>query len=568
MNIPIKLKVTIFIISSFVIILGSFFYFNQKNQTEAMTSLYDANTESIQYALSENIELIMISGENENIQPAIDEFTKRGIVEEVSVINADQIVTRSTDISKVDKKSNDSEWTKLFKTGQDFSFEKEIDDISYIYSYKIYNNTGVCNDCHDIDSEKILGGMKIVKSKGKMVESINASTNMMLIFGFLGGLLIISGILFYLNREIFTPIKSVKEKLSLASQGDINQDIKVRTHDEIGVLLQAIKDLIEYNREIAKASERIANGNLLVEIEPKSENDLLGKSFKIMINNLNTIIQKLIGNTEQLTSVSEHITSSSEESSRGAKEQTSQVNQIATAIEEMSATIVETTRNTADASQMAQESSTIAAEGQSVVSETINGMQTIANVVRGASDSIGSLASSAEKIGDIISVIDDIADQTNLLALNAAIEAARAGEQGRGFAVVADEVRKLAERTGKATGEITDMIKEIQDQTQNAVTSMESGIIEVDKGRELTDKAGTTLSQIVEVSKQVTLMIEQIATASEQQAATSEEVAKSIEHIYEVTQESQKAFEQTASSADQLNVQADELKEIVRNFEV
>jgi len=203
-----------------------------------------------------------------------------------------------------------------------------------------------------------------------------------------------------------------------------------------------------------------------------------------------------------------------------------------------------------------------------VVNETIHGMQTIAQVVRESADSIGKLAKSADQIGNIIGVINDVADQTNLLALNAAIEAARAGEHGRGFAVVADEVRKLAERTGKATGEITDMIKGIQNETNEAVQSMESGIQEVDKGRELADQAGNSLNEIVTMTQRVMDMIQQIATASEEQSTAAEQISKNIENISSVTKETATGAEQSAAAAEELNRQAEGLQQMVARFKV
>jgi methyl-accepting chemotaxis protein len=188
--------------------------------------------------------------------------------------------------------------------------------------------------------------------------------------------------------------------------------------------------------------------------------------------------------------------------------------------------------------------------------------------VRNSSESIGKLSDSVHQIGAIIEVIDDIADQTNLLALNAAIEAARAGEQGRGFAVVADEVRKLAERTGKATGEITTMIKGIQVQTGEAVSVMQSGIKEVDAGRQLADQAGDSLGQIVQMSQQVMDMIQQIATAAEEQSSAAEQISRTVEQISSVTKETAAGAEQSSAAADQLNRQAEGLRQMIGKFEI
>ncbi|MEE8577627.1 MAG: methyl-accepting chemotaxis protein, partial [candidate division Zixibacteria bacterium] len=320
-------------------------------------------------------------------------------------------------------------------------------------------------------------------------------------------------IAFYIARIISKPVTTIAGIAEKISVGDIDHRIDISSKDEIGVLADSFRKLIDYMKELSSVAERVANNDLTVQVEAKSEKDGLGIAFKTMITNLTGIIRQLGENSTQLVSAATEISSSSEQMSRGAQDQTQQVTQVSTAVEEMTATIVESSKNAGEATSASKTASDTATEGGEIVSNTISGMQTIASVVRESAESIAKLATSADQIGEIIGVIDDIADQTNLLALNAAIEAARAGEQGRGFAVVADEVRKLAERTGKATGEITGMIKGIQEETEEAVKSMESGIQEVDKGRDLADKACNSLNEIVTVSQRVMDMIQQIATA-------------------------------------------------------
>jgi methyl-accepting chemotaxis protein len=321
------------------------------------------------------------------------------------------------------------------------------------------------------------------------------------------------------------------------------ENIGIDSKDEIGMLVKAIEGTLA-------AKQNIGNS--------------LGK----MTDNLKIMVTQLTDNSNQLVSAANEVASSSEQMSRGAQDQSGQVTQVSTAIEEMTATILQSSKNAGEATDASKNASDTATGGGQVVSETIQGMQKIASVVRESADSIGKLAKSADQIGEIIGVIDDIADQTNLLALNAAIEAARAGEQGRGFAVVADEVRKLAERTGKATGEITDMIKGIQQETTEAVQSMEAGIQEVDKGRELTDKAGNSLTEIVNMSQQVMDMIQQIATASEEQSAAAEQISKNVESISAITRQTASGAEQSASAAEELNRQAEGMKEMVSRFKI
>ncbi len=360
----------------------------------------------------------------------------------------------------------------------------------------------------------------------------------------------------------------------------------------VGKVLKATDEMNKQFEELELVIDAIANNDLTQNLEvSESESmnidstdeigtlasgieatigakDKITTSMSKMVTNLTGIIRQLGENSTQLVSAATEVASSSEQMSRGSKDQTDQVTQVSTAVEEMTATIVESSKNAGEATEGARGASDNATQGGEVVTETIQGMQRIASVVRESAESIGKLAKSADQIGEIIGVIDDIADQTNLLALNAAIEAARAGEQGRGFAVVADEVRKLAERTGQATGEITSMIKGIQDETNEAVNSMETGIQEVDKGRELADKAGNSLTEIVTMSTRVSDMITQIATASEEQSVAAEQIAKNIDRVNQIAKESATGAEQSATAAEELNRQAEGMQQMVGQFKV
>ena len=377
---------------------------------------------------------------------------------------------------------------------------------------------------------------------------------------------IVMGVL--IARKLIGPIRNLTAVAGKVAVGDVQHDIDVRSKDEIGVLAESFRSLIGYMKELAHAAERIAANDLTVKVEPKSTSDVLGNSFKSMTINLSDMIRQLTDGSGQLMSAANEVASSSEQMSRGAKDQTDQMAQVSTAVEEMTATIVETSKNSGEATSGAHRAAETATSGGQIVSDTIRGMQRIAAVVRESAESIGKLAKSADQIGEIIGVIDDIADQTNLLALNAAIEAARAGEQGRGFAVVADEVRKLAERTGKATGEITGMIKGIQGETAEAVKSMESGIQEVDKGRELADKAGSSLNEIVTMAQQVQDMIQQIATASEEQSSAAEQISKNVENVSAIARESATGAQQSAAAAEELNRQAEAMRQMVAKFKI
>ena len=376
---------------------------------------------------------------------------------------------------------------------------------------------------------EIHGAFEIIQPLDEVDAAVNASIFSGTALTLVAIALTVLILVLLLNRIITKPLGLLEHAMTRAAEGDLSTEVHYESEDEIGVII--------------KAQRKMRKG--LVELITQ---------FKLT--------------AEQVASAATEIASAAEQSASGAGEQESQAGEVSSSIEQMAATIVESSQNASSATESARNAAEVAGEGGHIVQQTIEGMQAIAESVKASSATIAELGKRSDEIGEIIGVIDDIADQTNLLALNAAIEAARAGEQGRGFAVVADEVRKLAERTTKATAEIAGMIKGIQEDTSGAVASMEEGTTQVEAGMELAVKAGDSLTSIVSVVSEVQKMIEQIATASDEQSAAAEQISGNGGNIASVSKQSAESAEQMAATAEQLNRQTDNLNGLVSRFKL
>jgi len=319
---------------------------------------------------------------------------------------------------------------------------------------------------------------------------------------------------------------------------------------------------------VANTMSRIADGDLTTQLKIYANDEIgeLGKSINRMVLSLDTMITSITKTASELASSSNILYGISEQAASSSEEVAAQAGTVVTACEEMVSTSGGIAQNCNIAAESSRQGSDLVTEGVSVVQETVAGMNRITERVKETAATLERLGSRSDQIGEIVGTIEDIADQTNLLALNAAIEAARAGEQGRGFAVVADEVRALAERTTKATKEIAQMIKAIQNETTGAVTSMEEGVKEVERGTQDAAKSGRALDHILSQINAVSMEINQIATAAEEQTATTTEITSNIQQITEVVQLSASCSHDSADAAKELLAQAEELQRLVGRF--
>jgi methyl-accepting chemotaxis protein len=323
-------------------------------------------------------------------------------------------------------------------------------------------------------------------------------------------------------------------------------------------------------RRLAEEANKVAAGDLRVQLVQGSTDEIgqMTGAFATMIDNLRSMISKIEEASNRVATTSGEVYSTSEQMATGAEEVASQAGTVATAGEEMSATSGDIAQNCQLAAESADRANRSAASGSHVVRDTVQCMYKIAEQVNATSKTVESLGARSDQIGQIVGTIEDIADQTNLLALNAAIEAARAGEQGRGFAVVADEVRALAERTTRATREIGEMIKAIQAETRGAVAAMEKGVKEVENGTVEAGKSGEAISDIIEQIGALQTQVNQIATAAEEQTATTSEISSNMMQITDVVQQTARGAHESAAAASQLNVVAEELQRLVRQFKL
>ena len=406
----------------------------------------------------------------------------------------------------------------------------------------------------------------------------------------------------YLDDQL-SKISAVME--SIAIRGDLEHSLKAERDDQVGKLVNSINIMIGSLQEVASLAETITNGDLTVEVKPRSEKDVLLNTFSKMVGGLGDMISNLSENVTLLHTASSDLSTSadqagnatqqvsvaSQEMAKGASEQASSTNETVRAVEDLSkileqiatgsqeqasgvqrasSAITEVTeaidhlsQNAASAADGSKHSAEAAQNGARLTRNTVEGMETIKRSVEIASSKVSELGQRSAEIGKIIAVIDDIAAQTNLLALNAAIEAARAGEQGRGFAVVSDEVRKLAERTARATKEIADLIANVQGGVEESIKAMQNGTNEVNEGYKLAAESGEALEKILGVSADVSEQLDRISHRAQEVSTLSNDLVKIMEDVGAVTEENASATENMSLNANQVTRSMDAVAAVI-----
>jgi methyl-accepting chemotaxis protein len=464
--------------------------------------------------------------------------SEEGIDKNKAIINANREKIKG-DLEQLDKMINTDKGRELMNViiRQRDALEPKYDELialaksdrkkatEFLLNSFAPTNTAYAKALNDISEFQ---GALMSKEGGEVIAAHATARNLMIGAGIVAAL---AGIVLALavTRSLTVPLDKAVNVANSLARGDLTVAIEVNSRDETGMLLAAMQN---------------------------------------MVVNLKKMISEILTGADRVSSTAEQLSASSSQVAEGSRQQSAAASSMAAAVEEMTVSIDQVSSNANEARNATGHSCELSGQGAQVIHSAVAEMAKIEGSVQQSSQIIKALEAQSGDISAIVNVIKEIADQTNLLALNAAIEAARAGEQGRGFAVVADEVRKLAERTAKSTQEITSMIEKIQGGTREAVNSMENGADRVTSGVALANQAGQSISQIETEASRVAQVVVAISESLKEQSTASNDIAKNVEIIAHMAEENSSAVQQTAEAAQHLEKLASSLQSAIGHFKV
>ena len=421
--------------------------------------------------------------------------------------------------------------------------------------------TGVYID--NVDAEK-------TRIASNIADLVNASTitTVSILAAIL--LLIILPASIAMSLSITRPLREATVAANAVAQGNLDVRITPTGRDEVAQLQSSLGTMVttlKANIEDMEAKGQEANRQTDIAREAlRKAEEAMQQAEKATREGMLTAAGRLEGVVSRISTATSDLAMRSEKIRQGTENQMTRISETATAMEEMNATVLEVARNASEAAEQTEKSREKALQGSSVVSETVKSMNALQTITTNLKDNMHNLGEQSVAIGQVMNVINDIADQTNLLALNAAIEAARAGEAGRGFAVVADEVRKLAEKTMGATKEVGESIKSIQNLAKANVTGMDEAVDAINGATELSNQSGQVLYEIVSMAQEAAMQVQSIATAAEQQSAASEQITSSVDEINRIANENAQRVAESDNDIQQLAGEASELSSLVESL--
>jgi len=414
----------------------------------------------------------------------------------------------------------------------------------------------------DLDAiRQVIADMKgeehgLLTVRSQEAEASAQATRLTIVGGTVAAFVILSLVAFFLSSNIARPLKEITRTAELIAAGDLDVQIVVDgRRDEVGVLAQAFSRMIRSLRLVAQTAESIAGGDLRAKIQPQSSRDILGNAFALMIENLRKLTGQISEGVAVLTGSANEISTSTTQLSSSATEMATAVSETTTTVEEVRQTAQLASQKARAVSETAHKVSQISQAGTKSTEEVVEGIGRIRTQMESIGDTMVRLSDQSQTIGQIVATVEDLAAQSNLLAVNASIEAAKAGDQGKGFAVVAQEVRSLAEQSQEATNQVRNILADIRKATSAAVMATEQGSKAVEAGVKQSGQAGQSIQALSGSVNEAAQAATQIAASSQQQLVGMEQVASAMENI-------KQASTQNVDSSRQLETAARNLKEL------
>jgi methyl-accepting chemotaxis protein len=556
-------------------------------------------SESIRFQMMQNRQLLsnyLLSGSSGDVNSLTDGVAK--LQEAISRSNdkaiSEQQKTTLTKLSEAER-----EWENNFarplidKRKQVDSGNATVSELQIQYLQLDPAAWTTKSTAHLDDLERMIN--QELSEERKTDSTASFVTMMIAIVGGIFGLGAGTFIAFKTSNSIIEPLtRLMKVAREIGETGDLDHQIEIQRSDEIGELAFTFSNMVSYLREMSSVSEAIARGDLSVNVRPRSQRDTLALAFTRMVDGLRLLVSAVRDSASQVSSGSNQVASASEESAKLSVQASSSIDEVTSTMHEMSVNVQNMVKSTQLQSSSVSETSSSIDEmvasiqrvadtakvlldisqrsreevqaGISTMQKTTEGLTRINNSINSSAEIIDILGTRADDIGKIIEVIDDLAEQTNLLALNAAIEAARAGEHGLGFAVVAEEVRKLAEKSASSTKEISELIQSIQKEARRAVDNMEKSTTIVNEGLSLGGDLNGALKKISNVVTEVYKFAQEIGAATNEQSHGSSQIAKATTRLNELTHEINSAVEEQASGAQAVVMAMERMRELVQRF--